>query len=94
MPPVDEQESVIRWIGSISADAERNASLGDRMVGLLNEYRTRLIADVVTGKLDSREAAVELPEVDPHFEDDLDATVPDIENPNTDGIDGADKMAL
>ena len=31
----------------------------------MNEYRTRLIADVVTGKLDVREAAAGLPEVDP-----------------------------
>ena len=31
---------------------------------LLNEYRDRLIADVVTGKLDVREAAAELPEED------------------------------
>jgi type I restriction enzyme S subunit len=29
---------------------------------LLNEYRTRLIADVVTGKLDVREAGAQLPE--------------------------------
>ena len=32
---------------------------------LLNEYRTRLIADVVTGKLDVRKVAAALPEVDP-----------------------------
>ena len=32
---------------------------------LIGEYRNRLIADVVTGKLDVREAAAELPEVDP-----------------------------
>ena len=29
---------------------------------LLREYRTRLIADVVTGKLDVREAAARLPD--------------------------------
>ena len=29
---------------------------------LLREYRTRLIADVVTGKLDVREAAARLPQ--------------------------------
>ena len=29
---------------------------------LLREYRTRLIADVVTGKLDVREAAAQLPD--------------------------------
>ena len=37
---------------------------------LLREYRTRLIADVVTGKLDVREAAAALPEVDPLADDD------------------------
>ena len=35
--------------------------LGNEIV-LLNEYRTRLIADVVTGKLDVRRAAAGLPE--------------------------------
>ena len=33
-----------------------------REIDLLREYRTRLIADVVTGKLDVREAAAKLPE--------------------------------
>ena len=31
-------------------------------ISLLREYRTRLIADVVTGKLDVREAAAKLPD--------------------------------
>ena len=31
-------------------------------IGLLREYRTRLVADVVTGKLDVREAATRLPD--------------------------------
>ena len=34
----------------------------EREIGLLREYRTRLIADVVTGKLDVRAAARQLPE--------------------------------
>ena len=33
-----------------------------RQIALLEEYRTRLIADVVTGKLDVRAAAAQLPE--------------------------------
>jgi type I restriction enzyme S subunit len=33
-----------------------------RQIVLLSEYRTRLIADVVTGKLDVRAAAAALPE--------------------------------
>ena len=36
----------------------------EREVGLLRKYRSRLIADVVTGKLDVREAATGLPEVE------------------------------
>ncbi|TAL82284.1 MAG: restriction endonuclease subunit S, partial [Candidimonas sp.] len=32
-----------------------------REIELLREYQTRLIADVVTGKLDVREAAARLP---------------------------------
>jgi len=34
----------------------------EREIELLHEYRTRLIADVVTGKLDVREAAARLPD--------------------------------
>jgi type I restriction enzyme S subunit len=33
-----------------------------REIDLLNEFRTRVIADVVTGKLDVREAAARLPD--------------------------------
>ena len=40
---------------------------------MVREYRARLIADVVTGKLDVREAAAGLPKVDPlATEDDSD----------------------
>ena len=33
----------------------------NREIELLREYRTRLVADVVTGKLDVRDAARDLP---------------------------------
>ncbi len=33
-----------------------------RLVGIIREYRARLGADIVTGKLDVREAAAQLPE--------------------------------
>ena len=38
-----------------------NSSKLAREIALLREYRTRLIADVVTGKLDVRQAAEQLP---------------------------------
>ena len=34
--------------------------LAHRQIDLMHEYRTRLIADVVTGQIDVRDAAVEL----------------------------------
>ena len=34
----------------------------EQEIDLLREYRTRLVADVVTGKLDVREAASRLPD--------------------------------
>ncbi|MCX6865306.1 MAG: hypothetical protein NTV46_03640 [Verrucomicrobia bacterium] len=34
-----------------------------REIALMQEYRTRLTADIVTGKLDVREAAAKLPEL-------------------------------
>jgi len=44
----------------------------ERELDLLCEYRTRLVSDVVTGKLDVREAAARLPEEAPshiHLDD-------------------------
>jgi len=50
-----------------------------REISLLKEYRTRLIADVVTGKLDVRDAAANLPDEVGESEplDDVDALTED-----------------
>ena len=74
-PPLNEQHAILGQVAEVQGriDLERKAVA--RQVELLNEYRTRLIADVVTGKLDVREAAAELPEVDRLAEDDLDGTI-------------------
>ena len=56
-----------------TTDIDTAITRANREIELLNEYRTRLIADVVTGKLDVRDAAAALPEVDPlDADDDLD----------------------
>lgn len=62
VPPCREQTEIVRRV-SMTLTKTRNASeKAKREVRLLREYRTRLIADVVTGKLDVREAAANLPE--------------------------------
>jgi type I restriction enzyme S subunit len=59
LPPLDEQRAIVRYITEETAEIDKLADRADREVALIHEYRTRLIADVVTGKLDAR--AVELP---------------------------------
>ena len=61
-PPAAEQSSIVRWLDTALARIEAAVGAARRETLLLREFRTRLIADVVTGKLDVREAAARLPE--------------------------------
>ncbi|WP_423928582.1 restriction endonuclease subunit S [Candidatus Palauibacter sp.] len=65
VPPLSEQTAIARYLDQAGRRMQRTISAPQRQVELLREYRTRLIADVVTGKLDVREAAANLPEMDP-----------------------------
>ena len=71
VPPVDEQRAIVNFYNEATVDTDHVINQTHRQIALLQEYRTRLIADVVTGKLDVREVAAELPEVDSLAEDDL-----------------------
>jgi type I restriction enzyme, S subunit len=61
-PPHEEQMRIVEYIHAETAELDTAISLLEREIELLGEYRTRLVADVVTGKLDVREAAAGLPE--------------------------------
>ena len=63
--PAHEQRLIARQIEASADGLNTATNRANREIELLREYRTRLIADVVTGKLDVRAAAAELPEVDP-----------------------------
>ena len=72
VPPVGEQREVVRAIELATHNLDEALSTVQRQSTLLREYRTRLLADTVTGKLDVREAAAALPEGDPRaVEDEL-----------------------
>ena len=64
-PPVAEQRAIARFLDDADRRIRCHISATKRQIALLKEYRTRLIADVVTGKLDVREAAADLSETDP-----------------------------
>ena len=65
IPPEEEQAAIVEHLDNTTAAIDAAISHTQRQIDLLSEYRTRLISDVVTGKLDVREAAARLPEVDP-----------------------------
>ena len=62
LPPKDEQGDILRTLQKETATLRDSAIQTRRQIDLVNEYRTRLIADVVTGQLDVREASAQLPE--------------------------------
>ena len=62
VPPLPEQVAIVKYLDKATADVDAAIARARRHVELLREYRTRLIADVVTGKLDVREAAMVLSE--------------------------------
>ena len=64
VPPVSEQIEIVSYAEQETQELNTAISRIEREIELLREYRTRLIADVVTGKLDVREAAARLPEVE------------------------------
>jgi type I restriction enzyme S subunit len=64
-PPIDEQEQIDQYIKNQVNAFDAAIAADRRAIELLEEFRTRLIADVVTGKLDVREAAATLPDEPP-----------------------------
>ena len=61
-PPPDEQVRIADIVDRIVTTIGDRMQRTHRQIELLREYRTRLIADVVTGKVDVGEAAVQLPD--------------------------------
>jgi type I restriction enzyme S subunit len=73
VPPKEEQDAVCKFLDSDLATYDSAIGRLEREIALLREYRTRLVADVVTGKLDVRPAARQLPAEPGAFQDSADA---------------------
>ena len=65
IPPPSEARAIARLLESQTATLQTTIARLEREIDLLREYRTRLVADVVTGKFDVREAAARLPDETP-----------------------------
>jgi len=62
IPSIAEQRAILDAIAEETTALNVATDRAKREIVLLREYRTRLIADVVTGRLDVREAAAALPD--------------------------------
>jgi len=86
-PPFSEQMDIVKYVDRKSAEIERTICRARSECGHLAEYSARLIADVVTGKLDVQGAVKSLPsEPDDHEsmdELDLDGDELDVECPES-----------
>jgi type I restriction enzyme S subunit len=90
IPPENVQTDLINCVKLQTDGILKSIAHHEREITLLREYRTRLIADVVTGKLDVREVAAGLPEeIEPSIQSDA-AGYDEHEaedDPDTDSID-------
>ena len=89
-----EQADIVSFLDRATTDLDAATTSAQRETSLLREYRTRLIAEVVTGKLDVREAAARLPDEveEPEPCDETDALTDGEEEP-TDDRDAAPEEA-
>ena len=62
LPPIQEQQEITEYLERVEQEIKVASSEARRQIDLMNEYRTRLIADVVTGQLDVREASAQVQE--------------------------------
>ena len=56
-PPLEEQTAIVTHLDNKFAAIKEAVAIAQAEINHIEEFRTRLIADVVTGKLDVREAA-------------------------------------
>jgi len=96
LPPVPEQIAICSDLDTRLAGLAVTIRDTERAIDLFREYRTRLIADVVTGKLDVREAAAKLPDEaeEPERFDEVEAMAKDDEEGDDADLDAVFEEAM
>ena len=61
IPPFDEQMDIVQHLDELTRQIDTTIAGTGRQIELMGEYRTRLIADAVTGQIDVRNATIEVP---------------------------------
>jgi type I restriction enzyme, S subunit len=83
VPPLDVQDAIVAHLAKATAKIRAAIADAQSEIALIQQFRTRLIADVVTGQFDVRALAATLPAVteaaplgepdDDAFDDDAEA---------------------
>ena len=60
VPPIEEQKRIAEWLDIKTARYTQSINAIEKQIAVLQELRTRLISDVVTGQIDVRD--IEVPE--------------------------------
>jgi type I restriction enzyme S subunit len=80
LPPLTEQKRIVREYQAVAAGVDLIRGKAEREIMLLQEFRTRLVADVVTGQVDVRAIAATLPDAPESFDNTVSATDDDVED--------------
>ena len=72
IPPILEQQQIVSYIETKTAALDQAISRTEREIALMQEYRTRLISDVVTGKIDVQN--IEIPDI-ANIDDTIDESI-------------------
>jgi type I restriction enzyme S subunit len=95
LPPICEQKQILAAVDSETQVCTAAINRTGQEIALLREFRTRLIADVVTGKLDVREAAAKLPDetVEAELLDEAETPMEGDEEPEASALDDVPEEA-
>jgi type I restriction enzyme S subunit len=87
VPPKEEQTQIMNRLEIALSQPNAAIARTESEIALMQEYRTRLTTDVVTGKFDVREAAAKLPGLSTAavFETAIEASSEEIEQEDVDG---------
>ena len=76
-PPPEEQQEIVHFLKTNLETLDSAIARARSEIELIREYRTRLVADVVTGQLDVRH--LELPEIDESLIESIESVDQDVE---------------
>lgn len=81
IPPFREQETIVDYCREATASLDKTIVNSRKEILLLRELLIRLVSDAATGKLDVREAAAKLPELEADFITTEDQEIPEEDMP-------------